>query len=263
MIKKCWAPWASKAAPAAVGVLTKQVNGQGQAEMSKALAEGLIDQVQDLPAISGSIHAAILKAATPFDYVHAELHVTGAGPFAPIPVPDAGELGRLGICELPCRISGRLTFHHPAWGRVALVTTEAVDADPVEKEGNIAVFDQAGTARWKHRASWMQLGLATPPTDATGHLFLNYNPGRYDGVVILSPTTAGFDDYGSLPQPPDDQTGGFYSGAAVDLDKDGTYEIKVDANTCEPDCAAANYLEMLYRWTGNSYEKYSSRRLPQ
>ena len=39
-------------------------------------------------------------------------------------------------------------------------------------------------------------GFAKPATDATGNTFGTYNPGRYDGVLVLIPTADGFEDIG-------------------------------------------------------------------
>ena len=44
-----------------------------------------------------------------------------------------------------------------------------------------------------------------------------------------------------------------YSAHAVDVDGDGTYEIRSEDNTCTPTCAAANYVITLYRWNGSDY----------
>jgi hypothetical protein len=93
------------------------------------------------------------------------------------------------------------------------------------------------------------------PVDAEGHIFIDYNPGRYYGVIVLRPTEEGFASFGSLP-PPDDSLGErwrFYSSRAVDVDGDGTYEIEENVNTCDPSCAAASYVTTLYRWTGTDY----------
>jgi hypothetical protein len=261
MVKKCWAPWASKAAPAAVDAVARQLDGEGQAEMTKALAAALVDQVQDLPGIAGAVGSAVANVGTPFDYAHAELQVTGGGAFAPIPVPDAAGLARAGICDVPCKITGRVEFTHPAWGRVALVTTAPTVIDVVNMEGNIAVFDLGGQVRWKYRGDWLRLVPADPAIDKTGHIFLSYNPGRYDGLVVLDPAAGGFADFDSLPKAPDNATGAYYGGSAADLDHDGTYEIKVDGNTCDPNCASAHYVEYLFRWNGRDYEQYSSRRV--
>jgi hypothetical protein len=39
-------------------------------------------------------------------------------------------------------------------------------------------------------------GFANPATDATGNTFVTYNPGRYNGVLVLIPNANGFEDIG-------------------------------------------------------------------
>ena len=39
-------------------------------------------------------------------------------------------------------------------------------------------------------------GFPSPASDATGNTFVTYNPGRYDGVLVLVPTIDGFADIG-------------------------------------------------------------------
>lgn len=45
--------------------------------------------------------------------------------------------------------------------------------------------------------------------DTQGRIFLDYSPGRYNGVIPLRPTTSGFDAFGTLPIA-DNGTGRFY-----------------------------------------------------
>ena len=51
-----------------------------------------------------------------------------------------------------------------------------------------------------------------------------YNPGRYDGIVVLDPTKYGFEDFGSLPTS-GESTGRFYGAHLTDVDGDRIYEI--------------------------------------
>jgi hypothetical protein len=90
------------------------------------------------------------------------------------------------------------------------------------------------------------------PVDALGHVFLSYNPGRYNGVVVLVPTETGFDELGTLP-PSDDYAGRFYCAGAADLDRDGGYEIVKPTfcgctAVCPPDARGDTY-----RWRGTDY----------
>ena len=38
--------------------------------------------------------------------------------------------------------------------------------------------------------------LRQPGPDSTGNTFITYNPGRYNGVLVLIPTAGGFEDIG-------------------------------------------------------------------
>jgi hypothetical protein len=100
-----------------------------------------------------------------------------------------------GRCSTPCVITGRVGFTHPTSGPSVLVTTLSATTDA--REANIVVLDSAGTVRWHHRGGdWYELVPADPARDKTGHFFLNYNPGRYNGVIVLNPTAGGLDAYG-------------------------------------------------------------------
>lgn len=89
--------------------------------------------------------------------------------------------------------------------------------------------------------------------DATGNVFIEYDPGRYLGVIVLRPTLDGFDDFRSLPVD-DSGVGGFYSAGTVDVEGDGIYEIAVLQNDCVPDCAGGTMVETDYWWVGSTYE---------
>src|SRR5581483_6003468 len=91
------------------------------------------------------------------------------------------------------------------------------------------------------------------PVDARGNIFVDYNPGRYNGVVVIVPTGTGLDDLGSLPPPPDDYAGRFYCATTTDRDGDGVFEVVEPkfcecAPDCEPDASAHTY-----RWEGSDY----------
>lgn len=174
--------------------------------------------------------------------------LTLAGSAPPL---DGDRLRALGACRSRCIISSKLDFDHPTWGRCTIVTTKAADTATVD--ANIAVVDAAGTLRWHHwGGGWPELALAEPARDRTGHIFLNYNPGRYNGVVILGPSKAGFDTYDSLP-PPDDYRSRFYSSDLRDVDGDGIYEVDSAINDCDPTCAEGTVNHTIYHWNGTTY----------
>ncbi|MFY1683581.1 hypothetical protein ACN265_18780 [Micromonospora sp. WMMD730] len=167
--------------------------------------------------------------------------------------PDAVEMTRQGICKQLCRVTDQTNFVHPKWGRSVLFVT--MPADGVEGfEVNLVVINSAGEVKWHYSAEWPELKIATPAQDVTGKIFVNYNPGRYDGVIILQPSSDSFVTFGSLP-PAGDYRARFYSAVLRDDDRDGIYEIVQSHNDCEPSCAEGKITNVTYRWAGTDYEK--------
>nr|BFE56522.1 hypothetical protein GCM10020063_010480 [Dactylosporangium thailandense] len=166
---------------------------------------------------------------------------------------DGQLLRRLGVCKVPCTVTGLVEFDHPAWGRTKLVTTKARGSGDVEAD--IAAVDAKGAVRWSHFGGpWEKLAFADPPRDKTGHIFLNFNPGRYNGVIVLAPVTDGFADFATLPDPGDYRSR-FYSADLVDVDHDGTYEVDSALNDCEPSCGQGTVHHTVYRWDGETYKE--------
>lgn len=144
---------------------------------------------------------------------------------------------------------------HPSWGVVRLRT--ALDASP--GRASLTAIDSAGVSRW----SWSTpLAYLIEPYgakdgegesfDARGHLFIRWNPGRYDGVIVLSPTADGFEDFGSLPHGAD-TTGRFYPAESADVNNDGARDIIIEKNNCKPDCAGGIITSDTYRWEGSDF----------
>ncbi|MET9624735.1 MULTISPECIES: hypothetical protein [unclassified Streptomyces] len=132
----------------------------------------------------------------------------------------------------------RRTTYKPAFGCVAAVTGSGrtlatTDVDIYEKS----------------------LKFADPVTDSTKNIFVTYNPGRYDGVLVLVPKADGFEDVDWS-----DATiyyrGGryaFYNAGLVGPGKDGRYELFVLSNSCNPSCAEAAISKQTLRWNGRDY----------
>jgi hypothetical protein len=132
------------------------------------------------------------------------------------------------------------------------------------------VIDGTGSVRWRWDSDCYELlipGGATldnffgstyrgseidAPIDELGHLFLDFNPGRYNGVIVLRPIANGFATFGTLP-PEGDYAGRFYYAEALDQDGDGRYEVDLHNNDCEPDCAGGTVTTVRYRWNGKDY----------
>jgi hypothetical protein len=165
---------------------------------------------------------------------------------------NAQLLRALGVCSTQCVITGEVAIEHPVWGRSTLITTAPSATETTRGTAHIALIDTAGRLRWSYTMPGMySLAPAPKPIDATGHVFLNYNPGRYNGVIVLGAIGGGFDDFGSLPKQDDPVGGRFYSATATDVN--GTYEIDVAINNCVPTCANGKLEHTIYQWTGTAY----------
>ena len=156
-------------------------------------------------------------------------------------------------------------FVHPAWGLVRLVTDQNSEDGLDPGPASLTVKDASGTVRfsWEHEFlySFGPAGttpLSSPrdqvgsPVDRLGHIFLSFNPGRSNGVIVLVPTATGFQDLATLP-PHDDYQTRFYCANAADPDHDHVYEVIKPKScgctaVCDPD--ARKYT---YRWRGSDY----------
>lgn len=192
---------------------------------------------------------------------------------------DASKLG----CGSDCKVTGQIMFRHPSWGFVTLVTTVHGDGYPGLGSLHDAMFvvvDRNDRIRYRSRSmagvamQWTRdapEGFAPAQSfpDAArsaddGNLFLYYNPGRYNGVIVLRPTLAGFDDFGSIPGP-GSNAGSFYYAEVARLR--GAAAIVETSNDCEPSCAGGHITNSILQWTGSSYAaapkpNYAARRCP-
>lgn len=161
------------------------------------------------------------------------------------------DIGKLIGCVEGCKITGQIKFQHPTWGASTLVTTKS-GGDWPDARVRMVVIDQQRQIRWSREwtTSYESLAPAKLATDRTGHLFIDYNPGRLNGVIVLEPSTDGFRDFNTLP-PADSYRGRFYYAEATDVDGDGTVEI-LQSETCD-DCATSSDTRTLYRWSGDDY----------
>lgn len=165
-------------------------------------------------------------------------------------------------CESGTVISGSVEFTHPGWGRSTFMTCEP---ETFPGAAGAAVIDSDGVVRWRHRIDDMffEYRVASPGTDASGNLFVIYNPGRYDGVSVMRPTTDsieiryGFEVYGDtwtggVPRSDPLSLGGYHA-ELIGPGQDGLYQIEQFHNDCTPGCANGTTTSRVYAWNGSDY----------
>ncbi|MGW1513618.1 hypothetical protein [Streptomyces sp. NPDC002394] len=99
------------------------------------------------------------------------------------------------------------------------------------------------------------LHFASPESDATKNTFVIYNPGRYDGVLVLVPAKDGFEDV-RWTDPDIHYRGGrhaFYHARLAGPGADGRYTIVQSQNSCNPSCAEGATSNITLHWNGHEY----------
>jgi hypothetical protein len=99
-------------------------------------------------------------------------------------------------------------------------------------------------------------GFPSPATDATGNTFVTYNPGRYDGVIVLIPDADGFEDIGWDDQSGDTHYSGkraYYYANLAGTGDNGEYTIRKSRNDCTPSCAEGTVTTQDLHWDGSDY----------
>ncbi|MFL6089019.1 MAG: hypothetical protein ACJ71Z_02645 [Aeromicrobium sp.] len=172
-------------------------------------------------------------------------------PDGPHAVPIAEKVWRPNVRGT---VTGSVAFRHPAWGPVVLVTSEHPTED-TSTPSYITVVDGHGRVRWSFNTGdtvWYEMKINSPARDKTGNIFINWNPGRYNGVTVLRPTVDGFADFGTLMES-GNYNGSHYYADVVDVDHDGIFEIAQHDNNCIPGCAEGKITTKNFWWTGHGY----------
>ena len=171
------------------------------------------------------------------------------------PSYDSQQLSDIGACPIVCEVTAQVPFEHPTWGRSLMLATKPGEALLGQASSNLVAIDSTETLRWYHELGFMEvLKFHNPPIDRLGHIFITYNPGRYDGVGVLRPIIGGFDGISTLPTLDEPGGGRFYSAQPIDVNSDGQLEIEQSSNDCNPTCAGGTTTTVLYHWDGRDYQ---------
>lgn len=146
------------------------------------------------------------------------------------------------------------SFTHPSWGAATFVVCRPhVTARdpwigyPNGTAAHVVVVDAKGHVRWNapdlDGLSSYAWELAVPATDSSGNLFVHYDPGRYDGILVYRPVANGMQLLKD-----------FYYAELASPGADGRYyRIRQYTNDCKPDCARGTTTSRLYTWNGTTY----------
>ena len=73
--------------------------------------------------------------------------------------------------------------------------------DASQPSATLAVLGHDGHVMWRYDTTeWSSLEPLQMAADASGNLFIRYNPGRYDGVVVVGWRGGRVQNFGSLPE---------------------------------------------------------------
>ena len=171
--------------------------------------------------------------------------VTQAQSLPNVPPPSPG---------CPSEVKAQQDIHHPTLGTVRLFLL--MDPSPGPHRDCVSAIASNGKALTPIQidVAGNSLAFANPVTDATGNAFITYNPGRYDGILVLVPTADGFEDIGW------DNNDTRYSGKRAYYyaklngpGPDGRYTITQFNNNCEPSCAGGSVTSQVLHWDGHDY----------
>lgn len=144
-----------------------------------------------------------------------------------------------------CSIISSVEFDHPRWGRVRLETyteTPLPTRNP-SKSGYRVVSTKEHSVLLNKRLDDQFFSLNVYPEERNGFLLIQYNPGRYDGVIVLHATADGMEDFGTDSYPRS-YSGRFYDADVV-RDASG-FKIVHSVNDCTPSCAQGRVTKTSY-----------------
>jgi len=149
-------------------------------------------------------------------------------------------------------VTARHDIEHPTLGpmRIFLLLNDNTTTDA----GCVSAVTSSGTALPPIPVEVMagRLAFANPATDATRNTFITYNPGRFNGVLVLVPTDYGFADIGWGAT----HYQGRYAYYYAELSgpgSDGRYTITQYTQNCTPSCAEDISTKQELTWNGSEY----------
>jgi len=160
-----------------------------------------------------------------------------------------------------CRgeVLSQTDIQHRYLGAVRLFLS-VIDAGGFQQNGCIASVTESGRVLPPIRILTANnfFGFPSPATDATGNAFVNYNPGRFDGVAVLIPTPDGFedlglDDYGNTEVPGYSGRLAYYYAELIGPGSDGQFVIRKWQQNCTPSCAEGTPTSVDLAWDGSKY----------
>ncbi|GAC57149.1 hypothetical protein GOHSU_16_01070 [Gordonia hirsuta DSM 44140 = NBRC 16056] len=162
-----------------------------------------------------------------------------------------------GLCSAT-HVTSKADYTHPHLGPMRLFTLTRGNAG--SSDGNaciVAVPADGAPVVLKGMSVYEDsLDVADPVSDSTGNAFVNYNPGRYNGVYILVPTKTGFQPLTAQEyKKPTTGVRNFYYAELIGPGADGRYAIEQSANDCTPDCAGGTITKETFVWNGSDYVK--------
>ncbi len=148
-------------------------------------------------------------------------------------------------------------LEHPTLGTIRVFLFLNTSAGGMESAGCIVPVTRAGRVLPAIPIDGRdKLGFANPATGNTGNTFVIYDPGRYDGVLVLIPNADGFEDIGWNQ----DMSGTHYVGKhayyyaeLVGPNSSDIYTIRQSHNDCVPGCAQGTIASQDLHWNGSDY----------
>lgn len=153
-------------------------------------------------------------------------------------------------CEA-CLPTGSIKFDHPLWGHSILTTYVSPHAEnsPSATAGYKVTDESGQVVSDKILGGILAYAFQTIGEDSNHNLYITYNPGRYPGIIVLKPTSNGFQDFGS-DSFPRTYSGRFYN-AITSTESDGSYEIVLSQNDCDPSCAGGTITSIRWHYDAN------------